>query len=223
MTPTSRLFPLEDVLSITTGMLLSLRGTDGLRDLLNYMTQARLADHQLPEAAEVCRPVLVNCYPALSETSLCQELAAFEAQRPASPADDAHYLALWLTPLIAQHGALLPVPRLPAGTTDFSSPTGDLLAILLDSNPHAEVLMLTPQEAESDPAGQAARRVAGRRPTKTEAEKVTAIDALLHELHGDLEQLHARYGRERAQRTTALADRLSHFVGDVRAVVRDMP
>jgi hypothetical protein len=153
MTSTSRLFPLEDILSITTGMLLSLQETDGMRALLNYMTQTDLADHQLPEAADVCRPVLVNCYPALSETSLCQELAAFEAQRPASPADDAQYLALWLTPLIARHGAWLPVPRLPEGTTDFSSPTGDLMAMLLDKNPHAEVLILKPQDADDRPSG----------------------------------------------------------------------
>jgi hypothetical protein len=63
----------------------------------------------------------------------------------------------------------------------------------------------------------------GRRHPMTDADKVAAIDALLEDLHHEVEHLHARYGRERVRLDAALADRLGQCVGEVRAVVRDVP
>jgi hypothetical protein len=151
MTPTPPLFALGDILSITTGHLLSERGIDGIRDLLSYMTGTSLVNTQLPDACDVCQPFLLACYPTLSESALWEELAAFDAHRPTTPEADAQYLQAWLAPLMARHGARLPIPRLPEGTTDFSTPAGDLLATLLDRNPHAAVFILKPQETDDRP------------------------------------------------------------------------
>jgi hypothetical protein len=73
------------------------------------------------------------------------------------------------------------------------------------------------------PEEQDAQDIAARRSdTRTDAEKVAAIHAMLHELHLDLQQLYTRYGRERPRLHEALADRLSQFSGDVRDVVQDV-
>jgi hypothetical protein len=45
-----RTFDLGDVLSITTGRLVSQRGMDGIYDVLNFMTGDDLMTHQLPKS-----------------------------------------------------------------------------------------------------------------------------------------------------------------------------
>lgn len=58
-------FSLGDVLSITTGRLLSERRIDGVYDILNWMTGDNLFTHQLPRASESCAPWLIEQYPQL--------------------------------------------------------------------------------------------------------------------------------------------------------------
>lgn len=65
--PETRSFPLADVLSVTTPLLLSDRKMDGLTDLLNWMTGDDLEMWQLPRAADEARPVLVARYPFLAD------------------------------------------------------------------------------------------------------------------------------------------------------------
>jgi hypothetical protein len=62
---TDKIFPLGDVLSITTGKLLSESHVGGIYEILNYMTGESLYTHQLPRAAEVCKPVLLARFPSL--------------------------------------------------------------------------------------------------------------------------------------------------------------
>jgi len=61
----SRVFHLKCILSITTGRLLSEKGTRGVYDILNFMTGDNLYTHQLPRASEECRPHLVHQLPWL--------------------------------------------------------------------------------------------------------------------------------------------------------------
>lgn len=61
----SRSFELGDVLSITTGRLVSSRLIDGVYDILNYMTDDDLYTHQLPRASKECRPYLFDQHPQL--------------------------------------------------------------------------------------------------------------------------------------------------------------
>jgi hypothetical protein len=58
-------FSLGDVLSITTGRLLSERHMDGVYDILNWMTGDNLYTHQLPRDGKACEPWLIEQYPQL--------------------------------------------------------------------------------------------------------------------------------------------------------------
>lgn len=64
---TAKPFNLSDVLSITTGQLVSFRGMDGIYDILNHMTGDNLFASQLPRAIESCAPVLMSDHPWLQE------------------------------------------------------------------------------------------------------------------------------------------------------------
>jgi len=59
-------FELGDILTVTTGKLVSRRMMDGVYDILNYMTGYTLFTHQLPEASAQCKPFLLEQYPQLS-------------------------------------------------------------------------------------------------------------------------------------------------------------
>jgi hypothetical protein len=61
-----KLFHISDVLSVTTGRLVSNRHVKGLYDILNFMTNDNLFTHQLPRAADECLPWLDELYPELS-------------------------------------------------------------------------------------------------------------------------------------------------------------
>jgi hypothetical protein len=63
----SKTFELGDVLSITTGALVSRRHIDGVYDILGYMTGESLFTHQLPRASDECRPFLLAQHPDLAE------------------------------------------------------------------------------------------------------------------------------------------------------------
>lgn len=61
----SKTFRLGDVLSITTGKLLSRDGIGGVYEILNHMTGDDLFTHALPRAGRACRPILLEIFPAL--------------------------------------------------------------------------------------------------------------------------------------------------------------
>ena len=63
-------FHLGDVLSITTGRLVSPRRMDGIYDILNFMTDSNLFTHQLSRAINECKPHLLGQFPQLD----CPEL-----------------------------------------------------------------------------------------------------------------------------------------------------
>lgn len=64
---TAKPFHIGDVLSITTGLLVSPRHMQGVYEILNHMTGDNLFTHQLPRAANVCGPVLLSDHPWLKE------------------------------------------------------------------------------------------------------------------------------------------------------------
>ena len=63
-------FHLGDVLSITTGLLVSPRHMEGIYDILNFMTGDDLYTHQLPRATGECRPILLRQHPQLAEVAV---------------------------------------------------------------------------------------------------------------------------------------------------------
>lgn len=58
-------YNLSDVLSVTSGRMVSTRGMEGIYDILNYMTGESLFTHALPRAAEKCTPYLLEQFPIL--------------------------------------------------------------------------------------------------------------------------------------------------------------
>jgi hypothetical protein len=63
---TTRTFHLGDILSITTGCLVSPRHMDGVCDILNWMTGDSLFTHQLPRACDECSGPLLAQHPDLA-------------------------------------------------------------------------------------------------------------------------------------------------------------
>jgi hypothetical protein len=62
-------FDLSDVLSITTGRLVSTRHIDGVYDILGYMTGEAPFTHQLPRFSDECRPHLLRQHPQLVDVT----------------------------------------------------------------------------------------------------------------------------------------------------------
>lgn len=60
-------FHLSDILTITTGKLVSTRHMEGVFDILNYMTDDNLFTHQLPKANQECIQYLLEQYPQLKD------------------------------------------------------------------------------------------------------------------------------------------------------------
>lgn len=62
-------FHISDVLSVTTGRLVSSRHMEGVYDILNFLTRDSLYTHQLPRAMRECQPWLRVQFPALMDDS----------------------------------------------------------------------------------------------------------------------------------------------------------
>lgn len=60
-----RTFHISDVLSVTTGLLVSSRHMAGVYDILNFLTGDDLFTHQLPRASKECKPWLRTQFPQL--------------------------------------------------------------------------------------------------------------------------------------------------------------
>jgi hypothetical protein len=62
----TKTFHIGDILTITTGKLVSPRHVDGIYDILNWMTGDNLFTHQLPRACDECSPSLRTQFPDLA-------------------------------------------------------------------------------------------------------------------------------------------------------------
>lgn len=90
-----RSFHLGDILSITTGCLVSPRHMDGVYDILNFMTGNDLYTHQLPSVAGEMAPRLLAQHPQL--TAITGDAVTHGNHKQ------------WLAGLVAEFGETLPV------------------------------------------------------------------------------------------------------------------
>lgn len=74
-----RKFHISDILSVTTGRLVSLRHMDGVYDILNYLTGDDLFTHQLPRANRQCLPWLREQFPDLMPDANNRHIGRFIA------------------------------------------------------------------------------------------------------------------------------------------------
>jgi len=100
----SRDFDLGDILSITTGALVSPRHIDGVYDILDYMTGDQLFTHQLPRAATTCQGPLLAQHPQLADVQLCEFTGSNE--------DRKRQVDAWLQAQKVIYGEALPVSPL---------------------------------------------------------------------------------------------------------------
>lgn len=82
----SRLFHFSDVLTATTGRLVSTRHMDGVYDMYNFLTGDSLYTHQLPRAARECEPWIAAQFPQLMKSTPAMDalLCALDARLAAS-------------------------------------------------------------------------------------------------------------------------------------------
>jgi len=87
-----KLFHISDLLSVTTGRLVSSRHMDGIYEILNFLTGDNLFTHQLPRAMDECKPWLRSTFPTLMEDSpgMPERLADMDLRIKAVPQDREH-------------------------------------------------------------------------------------------------------------------------------------
>lgn len=88
----TRTFHIGDILTITTGRLVSPRHVDGIYDILNFMTGDSLFTHQLPRGMDECAPSLREQFPDLAAIVMPEDLGTKEE------------VYAWLDEQVAVHG-----------------------------------------------------------------------------------------------------------------------
>lgn len=129
-------FALGDILSITTGCLVSRRRIHGMYDILNFMVDGNLYTHQLTRASKFCRPALLEQHPQLKGVLVPDK---FEGE---------DHVWEWLTEQELTYGETLAVKPLSAGVYTHIDPIEELVSmtggaekvILFDpNNPEASI------------------------------------------------------------------------------------
>ena len=120
-------FHLGDVLSITTGRLVSPRHIDGVYDILNFMTGDNLFTHQLPRASDECKPYLVAQFPQLAADKMDSALAELgdALKAKTGKADANNIVADWLAKQVAKYGEILTVKSIPTDAHEVKNPIAE--------------------------------------------------------------------------------------------------
>jgi hypothetical protein len=105
-------FHVGDILSITTGRLVSPDHIGGVYRILNHLTADNLMTHQLPRAMDECEPYLRECFPDLA----------------AIPEPDLHGeddVRAWLRWIVSEYGETREVEAMPDGVHEYRNPIAE--------------------------------------------------------------------------------------------------
>lgn len=138
----TRTFTLGDVLSVTTGRLVSEKHMDGIYDILNFMTGAYLYTHQLPKAIKTCCPAILDAYPFLAEDRLAHDLAALDA-RLVGADNPGQVCTQWVNELAQRFGNTFTLAVVPGIADTFAAPVADMVAML---RPDQDIIILDTRE-----------------------------------------------------------------------------
>jgi hypothetical protein len=130
-----REFGLDDILSVTTGRLLSRRHMDGVYDILGYMAGGPVWTHQLPRLADVCRPEILRQHPQLADATLERELSE-------------HQLHVWMEDQEARFGKTLPIEKL--ATDELRDPVDELVGMV--GADRVVPVVIGDRETQADPS-----------------------------------------------------------------------
>lgn len=122
-------FALGDVLSITSGQLVSRDHIEGVYRILNFMTGDNLMTHQLPRAMEECRPSLLAQHPQVNGVSLPERDGDWTKEE----------VYAWLDEQESRFGATLPVRPLDAADHTHIDPISELRMM----KPDAQIVVLS--------------------------------------------------------------------------------
>ena len=120
----TRTFHLGDVLSITTGRLVSPRHMEGIHDILDWMTGDSLFTHQLPRAMDECQGPLLAQHPDLAAIEVPDDFGGEEGVRS------------WLAEQVAVYGETREVAPLNAADHTRIDPITELRQM----RPDAEIV-----------------------------------------------------------------------------------
>jgi hypothetical protein len=101
------------ILTVTTAIFVCPNGVGGIYGLLNHMTSDNLMTHQLPRAADECRPHLLARYPQLADV------------QPPEFTDEAHVWR-WLAEQCEQFGTWFEVTPMDAADHTVIDPVTEL-------------------------------------------------------------------------------------------------
>lgn len=122
----SRDFHLGDILTITTGRLVSPRHVDGIYDILNWMTGDNLFTHQLPRGMNECQGLLLAQHPDLAGIGVPEDFGD----------DPEAAVKAWLAEQVAVYGETREVVPLGADEHTHIDPITEIRKIA----PHAEII-----------------------------------------------------------------------------------
>ena len=110
----SKMFHIGDILSVTTGRVLSERNINGVCDLLNFMTGQNLCTYEILQVSPICRIYLSEQFPHFAKKEMVGPLAELDHEmRSKTDNDDAmRILKGWLARQVAKHGKMLLVKSL---------------------------------------------------------------------------------------------------------------
>lgn len=107
-------FHIGDILSVTTGRLVSPRHIGGVYDILGWMVGESLMTHQLPRVSRECEPHLKAQHPDLNEIVVPDSVNSEES------------LLFWLAEQTERYGVTRPVRRLPAADHTQIDPLAEI-------------------------------------------------------------------------------------------------
>lgn len=113
---TTKPMPLGDILSVTTGALVSRDHMDGLYRILNHMTGEPVFTHQIPRVGRECTPRLLEQHPQLADITVPDW----------SGGVDKDTVYAWLDEMEAIYGTELPVTPLAPGDHTSIGPLTEL-------------------------------------------------------------------------------------------------
>ena len=125
---TTKKFHIGDILSITTGKLVSPERIGGVYKILNYLTGDNLYTHQLPRAIDECRPWLKVQLPYLNDVD-------------ASDVNPDNWKR-WMKEQVEKYGEYLKIKPLPKNIHDFIDPLDELKRMV----PEDKIIVVKPDK-----------------------------------------------------------------------------
>lgn len=126
-------FHIGDILSITTGRLVSLDHIDGVYNILNYMTGDNLFTHQLPRAARECEGFLLEQHPDLADIKVPEITCEAEC-------------ITWLASIYPTYGERRMVNPLPKGSHTVIDPISEIKMI----RPDIQIISVNPEDIDRE-------------------------------------------------------------------------